>query len=113
MTSEIFSILILSELVLAIKDKEESLLVDGQTKNLSEIKIIDTNNSDISSFETMNMSSELLTTYNSAECGGNMTTEYITVWQDWVYWCEGIFTYVVGSVGFVGNIFSIAILLTK
>ena len=47
------------------------------------------------------------------KCGGEMTLAYENTWSGFKYWCEGVLTCVVGVIGFIGNILSIAVLSTR
>ena len=42
-----------------------------------------------------------------------MTKEDEAMWDSCQYWCEGVFMTVVGIIGFIGNLGSIAVLSTK
>ena len=47
------------------------------------------------------------------ECGGDITAQYRHLWAQFNYWCEGILTLILGCVGLLGNMFSVAVLSTK
>lgn len=44
---------------------------------------------------------------------GNMDSEYIRIWQNFQWWCEGVLFTGVGLAGLLANCFSIGILATK
>lgn len=48
-----------------------------------------------------------------SNCGGQLTPEYEATWSGFTYWCEGVLTVGVGMIGMVGNILSIAVLVTR
>lgn len=54
----------------------------------------------------------LRTAYKNILCGGDMTEEYEKTWDTFNYWCEGVLTTIFGTVGFVGNVFSMLVLST-
>lgn len=62
--------------------------------------------------KTMNLTSsaDVMTTLN---CGGPITAEYLTTLDQMSYWFEGVFTCGLGGLGFLGNILTISVLLTK
>ena len=49
---------------------------------------------------------------DTLQCG-QMTKSELVLWMNVQYWTEGILFSFVGAIGFIGNIISIAILLTK
>ena len=44
---------------------------------------------------------------------GEMTDNFMHVWKQFQYWCEGILFTAVGGFGAIGNIISILILTTR
>ena len=84
-----------------------SAAFDNVHQNNSENNSSTDTNSDISSSNITNSSPPI-----NIDCGW-LTRQELLTWIDVQYYTEGVLFSIVGAIGLIGNIISIAILITK
>ena len=84
-----------------------SAAFDNVHQNNSENNSSTDTNSDISSSNITNSSPPI-----NIDCG-RLTRQELLTWIDVQYYTEGVLFSIVGAIGLIGNIISIAILITK
>ena len=85
-----------------------SAAFDNVHQNNSENNSSTDTNSDISSSSNITNSSPPI----NIDCG-RLTRQELLTWIDVQYYTEGVLFSIVGAIGLIGNIISIAILITK
>ena len=94
------------------QEHQERREEDKSGGHSSKMDTSDDDGNNDSNSSSSSISSSLLS-FNESDCGEPMDANYVSVWQDFVYWCEGVAMIPIGTVGLLGNVFAIIVLGSK